>query len=417
MNKSTAVSGGPRRRPRWVLPLMAIAVVVLLAALWSGLVHLGLPIPEGGSSLHQGHGPMIVLGFLGTLIAVERAVALGKGWAYTSPTAAAAGGVAVVVEAPDWVAPVLAILAGVLLVAIFVAVHRIQPALHNTVLAAGACCWAVAAVLWLMAWEVARFVPWLAAFLVLTIAGERLELSRMTGATRISRWLFLITSGIFGIGLALSLGVETVGIRVAGAGLLGLSLWLTYYDIARRTVRQRGVTRFMAVALLTGYVWLGVGGGLWAVIGRMPGTGWAYDAMLHTVFIGFVLSMVFAHAPVIFPAVLGNPLPYRPILLLPLVMLHLTLLLRLIGGDAARNTTVQQWGGILNEVALLLYLGLAISMMLGAKSFRRTAPEPAAQPLMPTFGTLSGPETKPRPPEQRDPEISNPVDHDNQRFV
>jgi hypothetical protein len=37
-----------------------------------------------------------------------------------------------------------------------------------------------------------------------------------------------------------------------------------------------------------------------------------YDAMLHAVFLGFVISMVFAHASVIFPAVLGLPFEYRP---------------------------------------------------------------------------------------------------------
>jgi hypothetical protein len=35
-------------------------------------------------------------------------------------------------------------------------------------------------------------------------------------------------------------------------------LGLATFDIARRTVRQSGVTRFIAVCLLSGYVWLGV---------------------------------------------------------------------------------------------------------------------------------------------------------------
>jgi len=35
----------------------------------------------------------------------------------------------------------------------------------------------------------------------------------------------------------------------------------------------------------------------------------AYDAGLHTIFRGFVMSMIFAHAPVIVPSALGRPLP------------------------------------------------------------------------------------------------------------
>src|SRR6185437_15820629 len=74
-----------RRRARLVPPLLAVAVIMLLAGLWEGLVYLGLPLPAGQASLHAGHGPLMVLGFLGTLISLERAVALGATWAYLAP--------------------------------------------------------------------------------------------------------------------------------------------------------------------------------------------------------------------------------------------------------------------------------------------------------------------------------------------
>ena len=92
----------------------------------------------------------MVLGFLGTLIALERAVALGEAWAYLAPAAAGAGGLAIVTGAPGRCRRGAAsAAAGLVLVAIFVAVHRIQPSLHNVVLAAAAACWVVAAGLWL----------------------------------------------------------------------------------------------------------------------------------------------------------------------------------------------------------------------------------------------------------------------------
>jgi metal-sulfur cluster biosynthetic enzyme len=332
-----------RRRARLVPPLLAIAVIMLLAGLWEGLVYLGLPLPAGQASLHDGHGPLMVLGFLGTLISLERAVALSAAWAYLAPAGAAAGGLAVVVGAPNGVGQALVAAAGVVLVLIFVAIHRIQASVHNIVLASGALCWVVAGGLWLAGWDVPRFIPWLVGFLVLTITGERLELSRVAGSTRLAYRLFTCAAGTFGAGLIVSTFSSSAGVRVAGVGLLALALWLSRYDIARRTIRGRGVTRYMAAALLTGYAWLAVGGGLWIAVGYLNvGDGGGYDAMLHAIFLGFVISMIFAHAPVTVPSVLSRPLPFHGSFYAPLAFLHLTLLLRLVRGDAFGNRLAWQ---------------------------------------------------------------------------
>lgn len=359
------------RRREWVAPIMIAAVVILLAALWSGLVHLGIDLPSGGSSLNEGHGPMMVLGFLGALISLERAVALGASWAYLGPVAAGAGGLAVIAGVPDGIPAFLVTVGGAVLIAVFVAVHRIQASFHNAVLAAGAVCWVVAGCLWLAGWEVYRFLPWLVAFLVLTITGERLELSRLTGAARGARWLFGGAAGLFGVGLVVSCFAEVTGVRIAGVGLVALAAWLIRFDIARRTIRTGGLTRFMAAALLAGYGWLATGGVLWVVFGHMTrpiGHQAAYDAMLHAIFLGFVISMIFAHAPVIVPAVLGRPLPYHRWFYLPLVLLHASLLLRLVAGDAADNRASWQWGGILNEIALLLYMAMVVQGLFLARA-------------------------------------------------
>jgi hypothetical protein len=345
---------------------MALAVVALLAGLWAGLVLLGLPVPTGGTDLAEAHGPLMALAFLGTLIGVERAVALRRGWAYLSPVAAGVGGLATAAGAPLQIGPALLTVAGLALVAIFVAVYRIQPALHTVVMAAGAACWPVAGALWLAGWDVPRFVPFLAGFLVLTIAGERLELSRMVGTSRLARGGFIGVAGTLVVGLVVALWVEPIGVRIAGLGLLGIAAWLARYDIARRTIRAPGVTRYMATALLTGYLWLATAGVLWAVSGRMA-DGRAYDAMLHAIFLGFVISMVFAHAPVIVPAVLGTPLPFHRGFYVQLALLHASVALRLLGGDATGNLTAWQLGGVLNETALLLFLCVTVGAVLRAR--------------------------------------------------
>lgn len=384
-----------RRRPPWVPPLVATALAVLVGGLWEGLVYLGLPLPAGTGTMSQDHGQLMVLGFLGTLIALERAVALGETWGYLAPAAAGAGGLAIIAGAPGDVGQALIGCGGLALVAIFVAVCRIQPSLHNLVLSSAAVCWVVAAGLWLGGWDISKFVPWLAGFLVLTITGERLELSRMTGTSRRGRLLFVAAAGLFAAGLLASLaagpspaadGTVPAGIRVTGAGLIALALWLSRYDVARRTVRGHGVTRYMAVALLTGYAWLAVAGGLWAGVGKMADSGaydpGAYDAELHAIFLGFVMSMIFAHAPVIVPSVLGRPLPFRGYLYVPLVLLHVSLIVRLAGGDWAGSIVAWQWGGSLNETAILLFLAMAAALVItsgrAARRARRT-PRPAAE--------------------------------------
>src|SRR5690606_28937211 len=137
------------------------------------------------------------------------------------------------------------------------------------------------------------------------------------------------------------------GVRVLGAGLLGLSLWLMRHDVARRTVRQEGLTRYIALTLLAGYGWLGVGG-LLALMTGVPAPGLVYDAALHALFLGFVMSMVFAHAPVIFPAVMGRPLPWHARFYVHVVLLHASLVVRIAGDVIGDLGPWRVWGGLLN---------------------------------------------------------------------
>ena len=56
------------------------------------------------------------------------------------------------------------------------------------------------------------------------------------------------------------------------------------------------------------------------------------------------MSMVLAHAPVILPAVIRRPLPYRAFLWLPLVVLHVALAAR-VAGDVSGIDRLWQAGG------------------------------------------------------------------------
>jgi hypothetical protein len=80
--------------------------------------------------------------------------------------------------------------------------------------------------------------------------------------------------------------------------------------------------------MLAGYVWLAISGGLLLFGSDLD---LAYDLQLHTLFLGFVLSMLMAHALIILPAVLGIRLTFSRSLYVPLALLHLSLLLRVLG--------------------------------------------------------------------------------------
>jgi hypothetical protein len=89
-------------------------------------------------------------------------------------------------------------------------------------------------------------------------------------------------------------------------------------------------------------------------MGGVP-PGLTYDAILHALFLGFVFSMIFGHAPVVFSEVLGVPVSYQPQFYAHLVLLHLTLIMRVVG-DLCGWLFVRQLGGLLNAFVLLLFL-------------------------------------------------------------
>ena len=136
---------------------------------------------------------------------------------------------------------------------------------------------------------------------------------------------------------------------VLGAALLVVVAALLRVDVARKMLRGKGLPRFSAACLLAGYAWLAVAGGILLLVPD-PLAGGGYDAVVHAVFLGFTMSMIFAHAPVILPAVLRRPLPYRPVLYAPLALLHASLLVRVGIGDGTGWEPVWRWAGVGNVV-------------------------------------------------------------------
>lgn len=330
--------------------LLPLAAAFLLLAVWGGLVRLGWGWPLS-PRLVLAHGPIIVGGFLGTVIALERAVALSDRWSYAAPALAAAGSLALVGGVPGLGAGLL-IAAAAALVGVYRIAHGRQPAFFTAVMGMGAVSWLVGNTLYASGHPLHQVAFWWMGFLVLTIVGERLELSRMRSTGRFGQAAFLGLVGAFLIALGASLVVPSG--RYVGAALLGMGLWLWQNDIARITIRQRGLPRFIAAALLLGYGWLMVAGFLLMQFGIVSG-GELYDAQLHTVFLGFVFSMIFAHAPIVVPALTGLTLSYRSRFYAHLALLHVSLAVR-VAGDLLSSFPLRQWGGFLNGVAVLVFM-------------------------------------------------------------
>jgi hypothetical protein len=340
------------------LPLVVLSVISLLFAMWAGLNRLGWSLDPIWQGSPQTHGPLMVSGFLGTLIGVERAVALslfsGSRWLYAGPIMSGLGGLLLAVGVPGVAGPLLIALGSASLAIMFLALAKRYRALFMGAMLLGAIAWLAGNLVWLSGRPVSQAVWWWAGFLVLTIAGERLELSRIRRLTRFQSYLFLVIMLALLAGLLISLTRYSAGVRLTGASLLFLSFWLLRNDVARRTARQPGLPGFVGITLLTGYSWLAIAGIL-AIRFAGSTAGPLYDAIIHAIFLGFVMVMIFAHAPIIFPSVLGRPIAFTRLFYGHLALLHISLLLR-VAGDLTGWLTGRQWGGLLNVLVILLFL-------------------------------------------------------------
>jgi hypothetical protein len=357
---------GPVRRAPLILP----AILALLFGLWAGLIRLGWPWPLALPTLPMNHGPLMVGGFLGVLISLERAVALGKPWAYLAPGLTGLGALLALAGFP--VATVALLITGgsLVLALVVVQIVRIQSTLFSWTIAAGSISWWAGNTLWLFGGSIPAVVLWWAAFPILTIAGERLELSRMLKLSPQAYTGFAIAILALAAGALVSTIAYSAGVRLAGVGMALLAIWLWRYDIAWRRLRAGGQARYIAVCLLSGYGWLAFSGLLALLYGGVM-AGPRYDAILHSVFLGFVFPMIFGHALIIFPVVFGLPVAYSPRLYSHLLLLHLSLLLR-IAGDLIPWWPARLWGGLFNVVVLLLFMANTVA------SLRRSQPAQAA---------------------------------------
>lgn len=340
----------------------------LLLGLDAGLLLLGLPAPLTLQRLPEVHGMLMTIGFVGALIALERAVAAGGGVAYAGPVGMALGALLTLTPAPLWVGGLAMVVGTTVLLLTYRPLWRRNHDPAVAIQALGAFLAVGACALWARGVPMPQVVPWLTGFFVLTIAGERLELARV-GQLRLDQQIRRRHEAQ-ALGLAMLLvGTVTLGTLWPAFGwpafgilLIGVAVTFGLRDVARGTIRSTGLPRFSAACLLCAYAWLIVAGLLWL---RPTMSGLRYDAVLHATFLGFVMSMVLAHAPVILPAVLRRPLPYGPAFWGVAVLLHGSLAVRVVA-DLVGAESVRATAGVLNVVALLALVVTAAASSISA---------------------------------------------------
>lgn len=336
-----------KRRTLFTLLTMALVVLSVVLGILGGYNRLGWNgLPTG---LAGEHGAIMVGSFLGTLILLERAVVAKNKWFLLAPILNGLSLPLFLLGHSN--AALLALVAGSMgLCYIYLdIIHRYRE-LYYYVMLVGAVCWLIGNIL---AWKYHFYLqalPWWISFLLLTITGERLELSRFLPIKKWQKGFLLVLLAVFVV--ASGSFYHGWGQAVAGISLLLVAAWLLKYDMVRKNLRKTGLHHFSALMLGIGYVWLAIAG-ICMLLSTFTPIG--YDVLVHTFFIGFTFSMIFAHGPVILPGIAKLPFhPFSPGLYAWGFLLHISLLLRLCGSFYGFYP-LKFWGGILNGVFIVAY--------------------------------------------------------------
>jgi hypothetical protein len=346
------------------LALVALAAISLACGVAGGLLLIGVALPPHAAAGALSHGALMTGGFLGTVIGIERAVALKRGDAFLAPLSSGVAAILAIAGATAYSAW-LFVFASAWFVGVNVRIVARQQAAHTRLLLVAAIAWLVGNLLVAAGAANAAAIPWWFAFLILTIAAERLELTRFLPRRSSSGPLLTVIVVALVAGAALVSAGYAYGNLAYGAALVCLAAWLLAFDVARRTIRKHGVAQFAAACLLGGYGWLAIAGLAWSLQGAGVA---ARDVALHALGLGFVLSMIFGHAPIILPAIARLNLRFGVYYYLPLALLHASLLVRFA------DEGTRKLGGQLNALAIGAFAICIAASAFSARSRDNTRP-------------------------------------------
>jgi hypothetical protein len=332
---------------KYRIPFMLIAMVNLLAGMAAGLVRIGWRLDVHG--LAASHGAIMVGGFLGTLIALEKLIPLKTKILYAIPIVSGGSLIAFCLGLPQE-AVLMITIASLGLSVVFAFYYAKHRELQFLIMFAGALCWLTGNVfLYSENFYPLSFPLWV-GFILLIIVGERIEITKFLPVTMKQKGILFALLALY-VGSSL-VSFHGIGSIVSGIALICISIWLLQYDLIRVSITKAGLTKYVAVALLCGYLALLICGVFFIT---MQGSIMSYDVLVHTFFLGFVFSMIFAHGPIILPGVLGiSAKPFHRIFYLWLILLQISWLTRAFA-DSALHFYLRQISGALSVMAILGY--------------------------------------------------------------
>ncbi len=363
---------------------LPVAIAMFVLALVVGMFRLlnlqGLMVQPPLVSVFPFHGEVMVFGFLAVLIATERY--LGSlpfklhPVVHVMPFLVALGAVLKLVGSlgksvpADNVGSILIALGMAILIYLLMAVSRqsAQP-LPFRYMSFGAFVLLLGALFSIGGSPVRNmnFSLFLLGFPILTILGERVELSRFLSPAAHTRmevhWWVVVAAYL---SLLVQDGRWTIGAWAVLMALVVLPLLKSELALVRagETSPQK-LHRYLGRSLLVAYLWLFAGLALvlaWAATHGVYGG--LFDASIHSLAAGFVLTMIFAHGPVIAPALFRVTVKQEKLSTVPLGLLTVANLMR-VGGYAVAGAGLPMGGdivGVSGFVALAALLAFVIMM-------------------------------------------------------
>lgn len=344
-----------------ILPLVILSLLTGILTGWlrigvNNIVPFALPMGE--------HGALMACSFLGTLICLEKTVAYHNKTALLIPAVNAAS-LVFFITGQNNIAYMLLILGASGLVTIYYLMYIKHKGIYILVMMAGALCYLIGnAVLFKTSFYPAAVMWWI-AFLFFTITGERLELSKFVMIKNAARRQAVLIAVLVMFVAGMIIPFHSAGGYLLAVSLISTAVWLIRYDTPRMLIKGEGQNFYSGLLLLTGYIWLALTGILMAYGAYF---GLFYDSSLHAFFLGFVFSMIFAHAPLILPAVLKlSAKPFGKSLYIWFALLNISLVVRVFGIFFG-ITSYKSEAGIINGIAIL---GFFINMAAIAISEKR----------------------------------------------
>ncbi len=349
-----------------LLPLTAVAV---LLGIVGGVAKSGLlPVP---SQVAASHGFLLTVAALGSLVALERARPGPPNPLHSGPALLAISGLIASAAPAGALAGAIASAGSAVAVISSLGYYLRHRSVALGLIAGGFASLAASSLLIALEVPLLRALPLLMCYPLLVIAGERVELTSAMqrpspGAPGWARGLHASVLLLLAVGTASLATVSWELEPLFGLPLVVAGLWLLLRDpVVKVGIRAKGIHRYLALNMMTGYSWLVAAGALYVVSGSLD---LPIQLRVHSFYLGFVFHAIIAHAPLILPAFVGIGRPlYSRWLYGSTVLLTPSLVIR-FAGISTGVLGAYLLGVALNAVSVAV---LAAALILRALRERR----------------------------------------------